>query len=385
MHRILPLILATAIASALSAQTMELQLVAGGFQSPVAIAHAGDSRLFIVEQAGRIMIWNGTGTNKLFLDIRHLVSSGGERGLLGLAFHPRYAENGLLYVNYTDTSGDTVIARYVRSAGDPDSAGPIFPRTILHIDQPFPNHNGGHLAFGPDGYLYIGLGDGGSANDPGNRAQNRTELLGKMLRIDVDGGDPYGIPPDNPFLGQSSTRNEIWALGLRNPWRYSFDRVTGDLWIADVGQGSREEVNFQPASSDGGENYGWRLMEGSACFIPASSNCNATGALVEPVIEYGHSGGACSVTGGYVYRGTSNPRIAGQYIYGDYCNGVIWAATRLPGGTFTSRVIADANFFISSFGEDVNGELYVADHGNGRIYRLVDTKPLPKKQRSVRH
>ena len=386
MTRILPLLLAVAAGTAAFAQTIELQQVASGLQSPVAIAHAGDTRLFIVEQPGRIMIWNGSSVLPApFLDLRAQISAGGERGLLGLAFHPRYAENGFFFVNYTDLSGDTVVARYTRSAADPNRADPATARVLLHIDQPFGNHNGGQLAFGPDGYLYIGMGDGGAANDPDNRAQNRTQLLGKMLRLDVNSGNPYGIPADNPFIGQSSTRNEIWALGLRNPWRFSFDRVTGDLWIADVGQGSREEVNFQPASSDGGENYGWRLMEGSACFIPASNNCNAAGTLVEPVIEYGHGGGACSVTGGYVYRGTRTPRLAGAYVYGDYCNGVISAATRLPGGTFTSRVLTGTNFFISTFGEDVNGELYVADHGNGRIFRITDTQPLPRKQRSVRH
>jgi glucose/arabinose dehydrogenase len=380
-------VLALIFAVSVTAQTVSLQQVADNLADPVAITHAGDTRLFIVLQGGQIVIWNG-GPAVLptpFLDVRQLVSTGGERGLLGLAFAPDYAQSGHFYINYTDRAGDTVVARYSRSSSDPNRADPASARTILTVDQPFSNHNGGALAFGPDGYLYIGLGDGGSANDPGNRAQNLTDLLGKMLRIDVSQGNPYAIPPDNPYVVSGGARPEIWASGLRNPWRYSFDRVTGDLWIADVGQGSREEINLQPASSDGGENYGWRIMEGSNCHIPPSSNCNPAGTLVEPVIEYGHTNGACSVTGGYVYRGTRYPRLGGMYIYADYCNGVIWGATRLASGIFNIRTLFDASFPISTFGEDVNGELYVADHGNGRIFRIVDSSQLPPKRRSIRH
>ena len=352
---------------------------------PVAITHAGDSRLFIVLQAGQIMVYDGTTVLPTpFLDIRTLVLAGGERGLLGLAFHPRYAENGFFYVNYTDRpGGDTVIARYRVSAADPNRADPASASVLLLIDQPFANHNGGQLQFGPDGYLYIGMGDGGSGGDPDNRAQNLGDPLGKMLRIDVDGGTPYAVPQSNPFRGQTSVRPEIWAYGLRNPWRFSFDRATGDLWIADVGQGSWEEVHFQPATSIGGENYGWRRMEGTHCFNP-TTNCN-NGTLVLPVIEYGHTSGACSVTGGYVYRGAQYPRLHGMYIYADYCNGMIWGATRSSTGAVTSQLLFDASFFISTFGEDVNGELYVGDHGGGRVLRLTDTAPLPGKKRSVRH
>jgi glucose/arabinose dehydrogenase len=249
------------------------------------------------------------------------------------------------------------------------------------VNQPFANHNGGQLAFGPDGYLYIGLGDGGSGGDPGNRAQDMSTLLGKMLRIDVDSGSPYGIPASNPFL--TSARPEIWALGLRNPWRYSFDRYTGNLWIADVGQGEWEEVNFQPATSTGGENYGWRLMEGSHCFAP-TTNCNPAGTLVLPVIEYDHAGAACSVTGGFVYRGAQYPRLHGTYVYGDFCTGVISGAVRNAAGQMTTRTLLDTTLFISTFGEDVNGELYVADwRANGTIYRITDPNPLPAKRRSA--
>src|SRR5687767_4865131 len=269
MIRFLPLLLA--IALPLFAQTVALQPVVSGLTEPVAIAHAQDNRLFIVLQAGQIVIWNGTSLLQTsFLDIRSLVSSGGERGLLGLAFHPDYSQNGFFFVNYTDRSGngDTVVARYSVSAADPNRADPASARTLLVIDQPFSNHNGGQLQFGPDRYLYIGMGDGGSGGDPQNFAQNRAQLLGKILRIDVDSGNPYGIPPTNPFVGLSGMRPEIWAQGMRNPWRFSFDSITGDLWIADVGQGDVEEIDFQPASSRGGENYGWRIKEGSSCFNP---------------------------------------------------------------------------------------------------------------------
>lgn len=361
-----------------------LQPIATGFLQPVAVAHAGDSRLFVVQQPGVIAIVDGgVVLPQPFLDIRPLVSSGGERGLLGLAFHPRYAENGFFFVNYTNVNGDTIVARYSVSGDDPNRADPASARQILFVAQPFGNHNGGQIAFGPDRYLYIGLGDGGSGNDPLNAGQDLGQHLGKILRIDVDAGAPYAIPPTNPFAGTPGARAEIWAYGLRNPWRFSFDRATGDLWIADVGQGLWEEVNFQPASSGGGENYGWRLMEGTHCFNPPT-NCN-DGTLVLPVIEYGHTGGACSVTGGYVYRGSRFPRLHGMYVYGDYCNGMIWGARRNASGTVTARVLLDASFFISTFGEGADGELYVADHNGGVLYRLVDTSPRAPRRRAVRH
>jgi len=385
MTRFLPFLSLLFLVPAL-AQDVAFDFIVTGLQNPVAITHAGDSRLFIVQQSGTIVICDGTRVFPTpFLDIRGLVLSGGERGLLGLAFHPRYAENGFFYVNYTETSGPgtTVIARYQVSAADPNRANPQSARVLLRVNQPFINHNGGQLQFGPDGYLYIGLGDGGSGGDPGNRAQNPAELLGKMLRIDVDSADPYGIPLSNPFRGRFGYRGEIWALGMRNPWRFSFDRVTGDLWIADVGQGLWEEIDFQPATSIGGENYGWNRMEGTHCF-PSSSNCNPAG-LVTPVIEYGHTGGACSVTGGYVYRGARYPLLHGTYIYGDFCNGVIWGATRASSGAVTSRVLVDTSFSISTFGEDVNGEIYVADYDDGAIYQIHDTREVGPRRRAARH
>ena len=376
----LALILAAVVAQAEPSITLEP--VAQGLDSPVSITHAGDDRLFITLQDGMVVIYDGTRIlPEPFLDIRGLVLNGGERGLLSIAFHPRYAENGLFYVNYTNLQGDTVVARYSVQPQNPNRANPNSAVTILTVDQPFANHNGGQLQFGPDGYLYIGMGDGGSGGDPGNRAQNIIDLLGKMLRIDVDSESPYGIPPSNPYADVDPGRGEIWAIGLRNPWRFSFDRTTGDLWIADVGQGQWEEINFQPASSIGGENYGWRRMEGTHCFNP-STNCN-TGTLVLPVIEYDHGVG-CSVTGGYVYRGTRNARLIGQYIYGDYCSGRIWAGTRNANGTVSSRVLVDATFNISTFGEDAAGELYVGGHSNGVIYRIVDTRALSGKRRAVR-
>ncbi|HEY0144478.1 MAG TPA: PQQ-dependent sugar dehydrogenase [Thermoanaerobaculia bacterium] len=371
-----------------AAQRVELQQVVTGLNRPVAITHAGDNRLFIVLQGGQIVVFDGTALVPApFLDIAALIGdSSNEKGLLGLAFHPRYSQNGFFFVNYTDTQGDTVVARYSVSSTNANRADPSSVRTILRIDQPFPNHNGGQLAFGPDGYLYIGMGDGGSGGDPGNRAQNMNELLGKMLRIDVDAGTPYAIPPSNPFVNRSGIRGEIWASGLRNPWRYSFDRMTGDLYIADVGQGDREEINFAPATSIGGENYGWRRMEGNRCYNP-STGCNPDGSLILPIIEYDHNLG-CSVTGGYVYRGARHPRLQGLYIYGDYCTGVIWGASRnAASGSWSSRVLIDTTLQISTFGEDAAGEVYVARHHTtgGTIYRIVDALPVPPKRRSARH
>ena len=353
------------------------ELVVSGLSNPVGITNAGDGsgRLFIVLQGGRFVIFDGMQVlSSPFLDISSLVSFGGERGLLGLAFHPDYAANGFFYVNYTNTAGETVIARYSVS-GDPNLADPASAKILLTASQPFANHNGGQLQFGPDGYLYIGLGDGGSGGDPQNNGQNLGTLLGKILRIDVDVVDDnrefYYIPPDNPFVGPGDgALDEIWAWGLRNPWRFSFDRSTGDMFIADVGQSSWEEVNFQPANSTGGENYGWRLMEGNNCFNPAS-NCN-NGSLTLPILVYDHSAG-CSVTGGYRYRGSKNPDLYGLYLYGDYCSGLIWGAQEDGLGGWNTTVLLDTNFLISTFGEDESGEIYFADLSatNGTIYRVV--------------
>jgi glucose/arabinose dehydrogenase len=338
---------------------------------PVHVTHAGDGsgRLFVVEKRGRIVILrDGQALPTPFLDISAIVgSSGSEQGLLGLAFHPRYAENGRFFVNYTDRSGDTVVAGYQASA-DPNVADPGSAKQILSIDQPAPNHNGGLVLFGPDGYLWIGTGDGGGAGDRFGNGQNRQSLLGKMLRIDVDSGDPYGIPPDNPFVGSPDARPEIWAIGLRNPWRYAFDRATGDLFIADVGQNAWEEVHVQRAGSRGGENYGWPRMEGKHCY-PADSRCETSG-LVLPVAEYSRDLGI-SVTGGHVYRGSASPSLTGLYFFADYGSGRVWSLDEPSPDTWRMVELADTSIQISSFGEDEAGELYVAGLGDGRIYRIT--------------
>ena len=358
-------------ATSLAAQpALTLKPIITGVNRPVAVTHAGDGsgRLFVTLQAGQIIIYDGEEVLPTpFLDILSLVGCCGERGLLSAAFHPNYASSGFFFVNYTNNSGDTVIARYSVSS-DPNLADPDSAVILMTISQPFSNHNGGQLNFGADGYLYIGMGDGGSAGDPGDRAQDPAELLGKMLRIDVDGALPYGIPPTNPFIGDPSTRDEIWALGLRNPWRFSFDRLTGDLFIADVGQGSREEVSFQHRSSPGSENYGWRRMEGSICFNPPAACDN--GLLTLPILEYSHSLG-CSITGGYRYRGDRIQELYEMYVYGDYCSGRIWGAME-QGGEWTTTLLLDTSLSISTFGEDQNGELYVTDlSSSGTVYRLV--------------
>ena len=353
--------------------TLDFEPVATGLSSPLGLVHAGDGsgRLFIVEQTGRIRIHDGTQVRSTaFLDVGSLITCCGERGLLGLAFHPDYAVNGLFYVHYTNTAGNTAIAHY-RVSADPNVADPASGQFLLNVAQPFTNHNGGQLAFGPDGYLYIGLGDGGSGGDPDNRAQNLGTLLGKMLRIDVDGGFPYAIPATNPFRTTPGALPEIWAYGLRNPWRFSFDRQTGDLFIADVGQSAREEVDFQPSTSTGGENYGWRLMEGTACFNPSTA-CN-NGTLTLPILEYGHSLG-CSIIGGYRYRGSRFPQLTGRYFYGDFCSGRIWTGTQ-SGQTWSSSQLIETALSITSFGEDEGGELYVVHYGSGAdgtVQRLVE-------------
>ncbi|MEE8621025.1 MAG: PQQ-dependent sugar dehydrogenase [Syntrophobacteria bacterium] len=361
-------------AASWGAVTIKAEPVVTGLSSPVDITHAGDGsgRLFITLQGGRVVIFDGVQIlSPPFLDINSLVSSGGERGLLGAAFHPNYVGNGFFYVSYTDTAGDSVIARYSVSL-DPNRADPTSGVILLTIPQPFGNHNGGQLHFGPDGYLYIGIGDGGSGGDPQNNGQDLGTLLGKILRIDVDSGFPFTVPPDNPFVGVVGAREEIWSFGLRNPWRFSFDRLTGDMFIGDVGQNSWEEVDFQPANSTGGENYGWRLMEGNSCFNPAI-NCN-NGTLTLPILVYDHSVG-CSVTGGYLYRGSKNPNLNGLYLYGDFCSGLIWGAQEDGLGGWNTTVLLDTNFSISTFGEDESGEIYFAHLSatDGTIYQVVQS------------
>lgn len=356
-----------------AAPQIQVAPILSGLGSPVAITHAGDGsgRLFITLQTGRILIYDGQQVLPApFLDIAALITSGGERGLFSVAFHPSYAANGLLFVNYTDLNGDTAVARYTVSA-DPNAADPASAAILLSIPQPFANHNGDQLQFGPDGYLYIGMGDGGSGGDPLNNAQNLNSLLGKMLRIDVDAGPPYGIPADNPFVGNPAALPEIWASGLRNPWRFSFDRLTGDLWVADVGQSNFEEVNFQASGSTGGENYGWRLMEADSCFNPASG-CN-NGTLSLPVLQYDHSLG-CSITGGYRYRGQDHPGLAGIYFYADFCTGRIWGASQDASGSWVATELLDTDLQITAFGEDENGEIYLASFGPnaGAIFRISE-------------
>ena len=338
----------------------------------IAAPNDGSGRLFLVQQNGQIRILTGGQLlGKPFLRIAGLISCCGEQGLLGLAFHPEYKSNGFFFVYYTNTDGNIVIARYRVSSTNRNVANPQSALKILTIPHPnFGNHNGGQLQFGRDGYLYIGTGDGGSGGDPPNNAQNRQMLLGKLLRIDVtnsSGSTPYRVPPDNPFVGTSDARPEIWAFGLRNPWRFSFDRQTGDLFIGDVGQGSFEEVDFQPRSGRGGENYGWRLMEGKHCFNP-STGCNP-GGLRLPILEYSHGSDNCSVTGGYRYRGSAIPALRGAYIYADFCSGRIFRA-RPANGQWTAGQLADTEFNISTFGEDAAGELYFADLSGG-VYKIV--------------
>ena len=334
--------------------------VASGLQRPVDIQHAGDGsgRLFILEKVGRIRILQDQQLLPVpFLDISDRVgSTGNEQGLLGLAFHPEYTENGRFFLNYTDRDGNTVLARYQRTAASV-SADPSSELIVLRVDQPFPNHNGGGLAFGPDGYLYAGLGDGGSAGDPFDNGQNPASLLGAILRLDVDSVEPYAVPADNPF------GNEIWAYGLRNPWRISFDRSTGDLYIGDVGQNQWEEVDFVAAGTPGGLNFGWKYYEGTHAY---SGTPPQDLQLTPPIVEYDHSQG-CSVTGGYVYRGTML-EWNGIYLYGDYCTQTVWGLFRLEGG-WQVQVLFGAGGSITSFGQDQAGEVYIATD-DGRILRL---------------
>lgn len=339
-------------------------VVASGLSSPVGAAAANDgtNRIFIIEKAGRIqIIENDSLASSPYLDITDRVGSGGsEQGLLGLAFHPRFAENGYFYVYYTDRNGDTVISRF---QGSRDQADPASEKVLVTQDQPYENHNGGGLAFGPDGYLYASLGDGGAANDPHHYGQSTDTLLGKLLRIDVDNGDPYGIPADNPFASGGG-RLEIWGYGLRNAWRFAFDPATGDLYIADVGQNQYEEVNFIPAGTPGGLNFGWNHFEGQHEF---EGHPPAGAALVTPVAEYDHGSG-CSITGGHVYRGHM-PEWQGVYFYGDWCSGTVWGLLRLPDGTFQNNVLFQGLGNITAFGQDEAGEVYLVDY-SGSILRL---------------
>jgi glucose/arabinose dehydrogenase len=354
---------------------IRLQLLASGLSKPVFVATANDGtgRLFIVEKTGRIRILQG-GVIKTtpFLSIAGQVSGGSEQGLLGLAFHPSYKLNRKLYVNFTDKAGDTVIREYRACSSNRNLVCTGTARQILKIDQPYANHNGGMLAFGPDGYLYIGMGDGGGSGDPHGQGQSLSTRLGKILRIDVNGTTsttPFRIPASNPFVGVAGF-DAIWQYGLRNPWRFSFDRQTGDLWIADVGQGSWEEVNRAVRTASGagrGVNWGWKVMEGAHCYSP-SSGCNTSGKAL-PLLEYDHSAGRCAVTGGYVYRGAKIPLLVGGYVFGDYCSGEIWVVTATAAAPAPKTRLLDTSLLISGFGQGPGGELYVLDL-QGRMYRI---------------
>ena len=351
--------------------TPALQLVSGNLTEPLYVtAPPGDSaRLFVVQQDGRIRVLvRDTLQAKPFLDLAGHVTRGSEQGLLSLAFHPFYAQNGLFYVDFTDRNGDTRVVRYHVSA-DPNVADSTTGDTVLAVDQPFANHNGGLVLFGPDGKLYVGLGDGGSGGDPQGNGQDRDTLLGKILRLDVASA-PYSIPSNNPFVGVSGAREEIWIYGLRNPWRFSFDRSTADLYIGDVGQGSYEEVDVLPSGRPGGDNYGWNVMEGDHCY--AASTCNRSG-LVPPVAEYTHADG-CSITGGHVYRGSRAPSLTGAYLYGDYCSGWVRSFRYIGGRVieeFSWPTLSVSGGLLSSFGEDARGELYITAL-SGKLFRIVE-------------
>ena len=356
---------------------LSVELFVGGLPPLTFMTNAGDGSraLYAVGQNGVISVLSDAGSVQLepYLNIDDRLRSGGEQGLLGLAFHPDFESNGRLFVNYTDNDGNTVVSEFSRSSDQPGraAADPASERILVTIDQPFANHNGGMIAFGPDGYLYIGMGDGGSGGDPMGNGQALSTFLGKMLRIDVDAGDPYGIPADNPFVGAAAVP-EIWSYGWRNPWRFSFDRATGAMFIGDVGQGAREEIDAEPAG-EAGRNYGWNIMEGEICF--RTDLCNTSG-LTLPVAVNDRSNGECAITGGYVYRGANwDPELTGAYVFSDYCTGTLWAldaAAALTTGQAQTLVLGEAGFGPSSFGEDEAGELYLVNL-QGEIYRLVAT------------
>jgi glucose/arabinose dehydrogenase len=368
------------VAKVFSQPSILIESFATGFDRPVNIKNAGDDRLFVVEQEGLVQILNANGTvnNTPFLDIQSLVINiggiGDERGLLGLAFHPQYSTNGFFYVNYINNSGDTVVSRFSVSNANNDIANANSELIILIISQPNSNHNGGDMAFGSDGFLYISSGDGGGSGDQTNKGQDLESLLGKILRIDVDitsNGNNYAIPSNNPFISNSNALDEIWAYGLRNPWKFSFDRDNGDIWIADVGQGSFEEINMTPSTASG-LNYGWRCYEGNSTFN--TTGCPNMSTLTFPVATYSHNGAIfrCSITGGYRYRGTQNPGFSGLYFFADYCsneigileqNGTNWSIT------YSDRFLGNG---WSAFGEDLNGELYIAGVSSGVLYKIKD-------------
>jgi glucose/arabinose dehydrogenase len=365
-----------------TAQTPELSFESfqTGFSSPTTITHAGDDRIFVLEQDGLVKIIEN-GDVSTFMNIKSIVSSpaddidtyADELGLLGLAFDPDFENNGYFYLNYTNNDLNTIVSRFSVNPDDSDQGDDNSEEVIIEIEQPYSNHNGGCIAFGPDGYLYIGMGDGGNGGDPQGFGQNMTSLLGKVLRLDVS-TLPYSVPSTNPFVGNDDYSPEIWASGLRNPWRFSFDTETGDLWIADVGQNAWEEVDFQSANSQGGENYGWNCFEG---FEPFQDNV-CTDEVTEPVHTYENNGypNDCSITGGFVYRGTTYPNFNGHYIFGDYCTGKIFTLSDQGNASLDLSTQENTDIFISCFGEDSNGELYLADRNTGEIFSVVDNSSI---------
>jgi glucose/arabinose dehydrogenase len=362
-------------------QTINLQQVIGaGISSPIGayFAPGNDSIMYIIQQTGRIKTANvntGVVSGTDFLNVTSkITSSGNEQGLLGMAFHPDYANNGYFFINYTKASGGaTVVARYKRNASDPFTADLASEDIVIQIAQPFSNHNGGQIQFGRDGYLYIGMGDGGSANDPQGNGQNGQALLAKMLRLDIDVDSGYAIPSTNPFLNDAGKRDEIWSMGLRNPWRFSFDMKTADMWIADVGQNVWEEIDFEPANT-GGLNYGWRCYEGNVAFN--TSGCAGVSSYTPPVFVYNHSGGNCSVTGGFVYRGGTYGELYGKYIFTDYCSGKFWTMEPDGLGGWTTDIVTTTpvlTFQITSFAQDGKGEMYVVSREGNKIYKITGT------------
>ncbi len=355
-----------------NAKQYQLLEITNGLKRPLLLTNANDgsNRMFVVEQDGQIWsmtVVDGAIQKQPFLDVSGLISTNGnERGLLGLAFHPQFKTNGQFFIDYTDVNGNTAVSRYNVLVSDPTVGDPNSASFVIKIKQPFQNHNGGNLAFGPDGYLYIGMGDGGSQGDPNGNGQNGKALLGKLLRLDIDSAQPYAAPPNNPATADPDFAPEVWAMGLRNPWRFTFDRLTGDLYIGDVGQNQWEEINFQAADAAGGANYGWNIIEGSHRY----SGVPEPKGLTAPIAEYSHNEGGCSVTGGYVYRGESLKALDGVYLFADYCSGKIWSTFRDASGTWQTNLFMDTDFSIPSFGQDEAGELYVVNQG-GSILKLV--------------
>lgn len=347
------------------------QKIVSGLKRPTSIVQPpdGSGRLFVTEQPGTVrVIQDGKLLATPFLNVTSkLTSAGNEQGLLDIAFHPDYAKNGTFFITYTRTDGQPTLARYQVSSSDPNIADPSSAKVLISIPHPFPNHNGSQITFGPDGYLYYGMGDGGSGGDPFNNGQNKQALLGSMMRLDVNQGNSYGIPADNPFVNDKSARPELWAKGLRNPWRFSFDMKTHELYIADVGQNQYEEIDVQPADSKGGENYGWSVYEANHDFKGGGDKSK----FVFPVTEYDHSEGRCSVTGGYVYRGKALPKLDGVYLYADYCSGTIWTLQKDSSDQWNSQAFMATSYNITSFGQDTDGEIYLADQKSGTIFKLV--------------